>query len=110
MVSKQDLPFHPYRHHGPEPDIRHSSASVRLGTETSLDKTITEPARHSLQACWGCVSSVFGNIWTGSICITRMLGNLKSQGYLWCLWKTFPNAATTVSYTMSVDWQLMQTE
>lgn len=44
MVLKQDLPFHPYRHHGPEPDIRHFSALLRLGTETSLDKTITKPA------------------------------------------------------------------
>lgn len=44
MVSKQDLPFHPYRRRGLEPDTRYSSVSLRLGTETSLDKTITRPA------------------------------------------------------------------
>lgn len=44
MVSKQDLPFHPHRLCSLEPDTRHSSATLRLGTETSLDKTITRPA------------------------------------------------------------------
>lgn len=41
MVSKQDLLFYPHRRCGLNPDTRYSAVSLRLRTETSLDKTIT---------------------------------------------------------------------
>lgn len=66
MVSKQDLPFHPYRHRGLESDTRHSSASVRLGTETSSDKTITGPALapgRAFRHVGDVFPLVFVNIW-----------------------------------------------
>lgn len=80
-MSKQDLHFHPYRRRSLEPDTRYSSASLRLGTETLLDKTITRPALAPGSAV-RLVGAVF--LWSLliCICIPQMLEVWEIQSFL----------------------------